>query len=261
MLFSLLLSPVVFLPSESERFHAIAFVLSDRYFDSTTYVMLYDYSSTRRIFIISRRGETHNGSGYNETKSINRGSRGMKHSATTVVRICKRTMATYQVKGSKKGGLPVTAEKRNKGKHVTVVGNVTGDASALLLELKQALGAGGQVVSSSGNGFFQVEIQGEVEARVKAYLTNRAGDSLHGVSQKAIGESAPKKKNENGKNQQQQAGGREQPTPSIDPRKVIDSKAIKSMNATALKAELKARGLDIIGNKKELVARLLAANE
>jgi translation initiation factor 1 (eIF-1/SUI1) len=167
-------------------------------------------------------------------------------------------MATvYQVKGSKKGGLPVTIEKRNRGKHVTVVGNVTGDASALLLELKQAFGAGG-LVSSSGNGFFKVEIQGEVEARVKAYLTNHAGDSLTGISHKAIGESAPKKKNET---KQQQAGGGEQPKPSIDPTKNIDSKTIKTMNPTALKVELKARGLDIIGNKKELMARLLAANE
>lgn len=168
-------------------------------------------------------------------------------------------MAAYHVKGSKKGGLPVTVEKRNKGKHVTVVGNVTGDASALLLELKQALGTGG-VVSSNSNGFLQVEIQGEVEARVKAYLTTHASDSLQGVSHKAIGEAAPKKKIENGKKQQQAVGGVE-PKPSIDPTKKIDNKAIKTMNPTALKVELKARGLDISGNKKELVARLLAANE
>jgi hypothetical protein len=123
------------------------------------------------------------------------------------------------------------------------------------------------VVSTSSCGNAQVEIQGEVEARVKAYLTTHASDSLHGVSHKAIGEAVPKKKIENGKKQQQQqqqqagGGGGGEPKLSIDPTKKIDNKAIKTMNPTALKVELKARGLDISGNKKELVARLLAANE
>ena len=38
----------------------------------------------------------------------------------------------FQVSGTKKGGMPVTVEKRPKGKVATVIGNVRGDKAELL---------------------------------------------------------------------------------------------------------------------------------
>lgn len=67
------------------------------------------------------------------------------------------TPSGYTVHGTKKGGIPIKVETRNKGKLVTVVGNVTGNVDALRQELQQALGAGG-VCRERGC----VEIQGNV---------------------------------------------------------------------------------------------------
>ena len=72
----------------------------------------------------------------------------------------------YHVTGSKKGGFPVTIEKRSCGKRVTVVRNVVGDSSALLSGLKKKLGCGG-VISKDGI----IEIQGERQSAVEKYLT------------------------------------------------------------------------------------------
>jgi translation initiation factor 1 (eIF-1/SUI1) len=70
----------------------------------------------------------------------------------------------YSVGKTRKGGLPVFVEKRAKGKTVTVVRNVTGDAEALLTLLKKRCGAGGVVRDG------EVEIQGDHRAAVEAIL-------------------------------------------------------------------------------------------
>ena len=46
----------------------------------------------------------------------------------------------FQVSGTKKGGMPVTVEKRPKGKVATVSGNVRGDKPELLAMVKAAVG-------------------------------------------------------------------------------------------------------------------------
>jgi hypothetical protein len=60
---------------------------------------------------------------------------------------------SWSVGGTKKGGWPLTVEKRKSHK-VTVIRNVRGDPGALVTELKNALGAGG--VAREGC----IEIQG-----------------------------------------------------------------------------------------------------
>ena len=49
----------------------------------------------------------------------------------------------YSVGGTKKGAMPVSVEKRAKGKVVTVIANLGGDLKTLCTELKHALGTGG----------------------------------------------------------------------------------------------------------------------
>jgi translation initiation factor 1 (eIF-1/SUI1) len=71
----------------------------------------------------------------------------------------------YEVGKTRKGGLPVFVEKRAKGKTVTVVRNVSGDAEALLKLLKKRCGAGG--VLRDG----EVEIQGDHRAAIENFLS------------------------------------------------------------------------------------------
>lgn len=70
----------------------------------------------------------------------------------------------YHVAKTRKGGLPVFVEKRAKGKTVTVIRNVSGDAEALLRKLKKRCGAGGVVRDGD------VEVQGDHRAAVEDYL-------------------------------------------------------------------------------------------
>ena len=51
----------------------------------------------------------------------------------------------FEVRGTKKGGLPVAVEKRSKGKVVTVLSNLSGDLKELCSLLKRALGSGGAI--------------------------------------------------------------------------------------------------------------------
>ncbi len=70
----------------------------------------------------------------------------------------------YRIAKTRKGGLPVTVEKRARGKVVTVVRNISGDGASLLKDLKRRCGAGGVVREDS------IEIQGDHREKVKAYL-------------------------------------------------------------------------------------------
>ncbi|CAH1785135.1 unnamed protein product [Owenia fusiformis] len=70
----------------------------------------------------------------------------------------------YQVKRTKKGHIPISVEKRNKGKKVTVISNVSGNLPILLSELKHATGSGGVIRDNT------VEIQGDRLDFIEKYL-------------------------------------------------------------------------------------------
>lgn len=73
----------------------------------------------------------------------------------------------FQVQRTRKGGWPIRLENRPGGKVVTVVGNVTSGADALLRLLKKQCGAGGAVRGDC------VEVQGDHRARVESVLNVR----------------------------------------------------------------------------------------
>ena len=68
-----------------------------------------------------------------------------------------------QVNGTKRGGLPVLEEK-HKHNYVTMVKNIEGDRKALLLELRNFIGAGGHVVAGDPKA---IEIQGRHQQAVR----------------------------------------------------------------------------------------------
>lgn len=70
----------------------------------------------------------------------------------------------YTVTRTKKGKLPITYENRSKGKKVTVVSNVGGNAEVLLAELRKRLGVGGV-----SRGTF-IELQGDQQKFVEQFL-------------------------------------------------------------------------------------------
>lgn len=165
-------------------------------------------------------------------------------------------MPSYHVTGSKKGGFPVTVEKRPCGKKVTVIRNVVGDRSALLSALKKKLGCGGVT-----NGDGTIEVQGERQAAVEKFLAETK--CLKAVSRANQIAAAPaparaEKVAEPTKIDKRMAEGRA-PAKEVSAEELISvtEKAAKGMKPTELKAHLKAAGLPIQGNKKELLARLL----
>ena len=70
----------------------------------------------------------------------------------------------WAVGRARKGAYDIRLERRAKGKHVTVLKNVSGDADALLKELKKRCGAGG--VARDG----AIELQGDHQAAVLEFL-------------------------------------------------------------------------------------------
>lgn len=77
----------------------------------------------------------------------------------------KSAARPYAVAKTRKGGWPLSVERRAGGKWVTIVGNVTGDAAALLAALRKHCGAGGAVRDG------QVEIQGDHRAAIERFLS------------------------------------------------------------------------------------------
>ncbi len=73
-------------------------------------------------------------------------------------------LPAYQIGRTKKGGFPVSLEKRASGKKVTVLRNVTGDIQGLLKTLKKHCGAGGIVRDDT------LEIQGDQRERIETFL-------------------------------------------------------------------------------------------
>ena len=70
----------------------------------------------------------------------------------------------YTVTRTKKGKLPITYENRSKGKKVTVISNIGGNAELLLAELRKRLGVGGV-----SRGSF-IELQGDQQKFVEQFL-------------------------------------------------------------------------------------------
>lgn len=179
----------------------------------------------------------------------------------------------FLVHGSKKGGFPVMKEKRNRGKVVTIIRRVTGKQQLLLKDLKSKFGCGGKLIPSAGGAddqAFDIEIQGDLQERVKSYLAKRG--CIKGVSgaQRAkaeglTGKSKGKTRKKNvgvGGGVCSGGGGSSGGVKSCTSSKAVtvltmDIKKMKAMKPAQLKAQLKARGLTTQGNKKELLKRLL----
>jgi translation initiation factor 1 len=70
----------------------------------------------------------------------------------------------WAVGKTRKGGFAISIEHRARGKQVTVLRNVSGDADALLRELKKRCGAGGVVREES------IELQGDHQAAMLEFL-------------------------------------------------------------------------------------------
>jgi len=160
----------------------------------------------------------------------------------------------FYVTGSKKGGFPITIEKRACGKKVTVVRNIVGDAAALLSGLKKKMGCGG-VVHADGS----VEVQGERQPAVERYLTEQrclksvsAAKKVAAVPTKvAAAVAAPTAIDK------RRAAAHHRSGPAAAEIASISEQAAKRMKPAEIKAHLKAAGLSNQGNKKELLARLL----
>lgn len=71
---------------------------------------------------------------------------------------------TFRVGRTKKGGYPVSLEKRPGGKTMTIIRNVSGDADALLTLLKKRCAAGGKAFDD------WVEVQGDHCEKIQALL-------------------------------------------------------------------------------------------
>ena len=73
-------------------------------------------------------------------------------------------MPHFTVERTRKGGYPISLEKRPSGKVVTIIRNVSGDAEGLLKLLKKKCGAGGCLADNA------IEIQGDHRERIEAIL-------------------------------------------------------------------------------------------
>ncbi len=76
--------------------------------------------------------------------------------------------ARFSVARTKKGGYALAIERRNSGKMVTILSNVTGDVEALCALLRKRCAAGGTVVD--GN---RIEIQGNHVTDIEDFLRQR----------------------------------------------------------------------------------------
>ena len=86
--------------------------------------------------------------------------------------------------GTRNSKLPLHVEK-NRNKFVTILNNITGDASCLLSTLKQSLGTGGNVMESDAlwkvndENMMKIEIQGEKVERIALFLCQEHMRLLH----------------------------------------------------------------------------------
>lgn len=87
----------------------------------------------------------------------------------------------FSVSGGKKGSLPLRLEKRPKGKKVTIISNVQGNANSLLSTLSSLLGIGGTARQQPDGIHWTVEVQGDQAERVAPALAQLG--CLRGVQQ------------------------------------------------------------------------------
>ncbi|CAJ1403175.1 unnamed protein product [Effrenium voratum] len=92
----------------------------------------------------------------------------------------------FAVDASKKGAIPIKVESRAKGKKVTIISGVRGNAQSLVSALSSLLGTGGTVLGEAGRQM--VQVQGSQHERVADALTQLG--CLRGV---AKAEAKPKK--------------------------------------------------------------------
>lgn len=97
----------------------------------------------------------------------------------------------FLVSGGKKGNIPLSIEKRPKGKKVTVLSNVQGSAKSLLSALSSLLGVGGTLRQEASGQHWTIEVQGDQVERVGAALEQLG--CLKGVKRE---QDKPKKKAE-----------------------------------------------------------------
>eukprot|EP00746_Dinoflagellata_sp_MGD_P147041 gnl/MRDRNA2_/MRDRNA2_79431_c0_seq1.p1 gnl/MRDRNA2_/MRDRNA2_79431_c0~~gnl/MRDRNA2_/MRDRNA2_79431_c0_seq1.p1 ORF type:complete len:1085 (+),score=214.43 gnl/MRDRNA2_/MRDRNA2_79431_c0_seq1:114-3368(+) len=76
----------------------------------------------------------------------------------------------FMVTATKKGTLPISIDKRAKGKKVTVISNVLGSAKSLVSALSSLLGVGGTSRQEASGIHWTVEVQGDQSERVSAAL-------------------------------------------------------------------------------------------
>ena len=137
----------------------------------------------------------------------------------------------FQVSGTKKGGMPVTVEKRPKGKVATVNSNVKGDKDELLAMVKAAVGAGGSIA-----GHDRVEIQGDHAAKIQSLLLRHQDRTGCGPTMKGVAGLKPKP---------------EKPKPEEEESRARREEKVRS-------AEVLAQHYDLVHGSAEVPADVIA---
>jgi translation initiation factor 1 (eIF-1/SUI1) len=162
----------------------------------------------------------------------------------------------YTVRATKKGGVPCAVESRKHHK-VVVLSNIEGDVSALLSALQKSLGTGGV---RKGNS---IEVQGEHHLeKIKRFCLTSGCVVGASKQNKAEAEAAAGKKSKTNSKKSESATTTATTSTlkaAVDGTAPLSQKGIKAMKPTELKEHLAARQLPTQGNKKELLARLLAS--
>jgi translation initiation factor 1 (eIF-1/SUI1) len=161
----------------------------------------------------------------------------------------------YTVRATKKGGVPCAVESRKHHK-VVVLSNIEGDVSALLSALQKSLGTGGV---RKGNS---IEVQGEHHLeKIKTFCLTSGCVVGASKQNKAEAEAATGKKSKTNSKKSESATNTATTTlkAAVDGTAPLSQKEIKGMKPTELKEHLAARQFSTQGNKKELLARLLAS--
>ena len=83
----------------------------------------------------------------------------------SVVSAVSKPVQICSVKRTKKGNAPVTVENSFGGRKVTIISNVSGDASSLLKQMKTKFGTGGEFTEEG-----KIELQGDHGPKVSKFL-------------------------------------------------------------------------------------------
>jgi translation initiation factor 1 (eIF-1/SUI1) len=159
----------------------------------------------------------------------------------------------YTIRATKKGGVPCVVESRKHHK-VVVLSNLEGDVSALLSALQKALGTGGV---RKGN---TIEVQGEHHLEKIRLFCLKSGCVVGANKQNKAEAAAAAGKASKGQKATETETATATSKPVVDIAMApLSQKQIKAMKPATLREHLAARQLSTQGNKKELLARLVAA--